>query len=357
MTCACRPFLFGRHVLGKILPVFLMLWFCCGAGMISTVRADDSTTKQEEARRKEARKNEKIVMKKTDDGSDIDNQDAMIHFRNLFKAVQRFSVVLLFLGIVLAGILFMTGKTSFFLMTLGGSVVVFGGPYIVGLVMDALLSKPKEVLFTDAYQVEFLLVPRATPTVPKSLGRKDNPYAGFFRFCDLNQNPLEATIFKPGIHVASLTKDLDISSGTPIAWKKDGMGRPMVTIAIRPTLFHIPTDANGQPIPQSPPVKTTMTIGQNVVFDQAKDESWMAISGPLIVTMDQNGSGATLVDPGMNRDKWSVPVGDEGIVITNLMGAGLSDSESDLKKYFTDQELHQVANSKEDAVFLLHRSD
>lgn len=69
------------------------------------------------------------------------SQEAVDQFETLFRTFQVFAGVLLLIGCVIAGIMFMTGKTSMAIMVFGGAVVIFGGSFLVGLVRDALTTE------------------------------------------------------------------------------------------------------------------------------------------------------------------------------------------------------------------------
>ena len=67
-----------------------------------------------------------------------DSSQATAKFGNLAGSLQVFAGVLLLIGCVFAGIMFMTGKSQMAIMVFLGAAVVFGGAYIVGLIMGAL---------------------------------------------------------------------------------------------------------------------------------------------------------------------------------------------------------------------------
>ncbi len=67
-----------------------------------------------------------------------DSSQATTKFGNLAGSLQVFAGVLLLIGCVFAGIMFMTGKSQMAIMVFMGAAVVFGGAYIVGLIMGAL---------------------------------------------------------------------------------------------------------------------------------------------------------------------------------------------------------------------------
>jgi len=71
-------------------------------------------------------------------GSVYDESVAGSHFTGLAQAFQTFASVLLIIGIILAGLMFMQGKTTFAYMTFAGAVVVFGGSYVVGMIATSL---------------------------------------------------------------------------------------------------------------------------------------------------------------------------------------------------------------------------
>ena len=67
-----------------------------------------------------------------------DPSQATTKFGNLAGSLQVFAGVLLLIGCVFAGIMFMTGKSQMAIMVFLGAAVVFGGAYIVGLIMGSL---------------------------------------------------------------------------------------------------------------------------------------------------------------------------------------------------------------------------
>ena len=67
-----------------------------------------------------------------------DSSQAAAKFGNLAGSLQVFAGVLLLIGCVFAGIMFMTGKSQMAIMVFLGAAVVFGGAYVVGLIMGAL---------------------------------------------------------------------------------------------------------------------------------------------------------------------------------------------------------------------------
>lgn len=67
-----------------------------------------------------------------------DSSQATTKFGNLAGSLQVFAGVLLLIGCVFAGVMFMSGKSHMAIMVFLGAAVVFGGAYIVGLIMGAL---------------------------------------------------------------------------------------------------------------------------------------------------------------------------------------------------------------------------
>lgn len=59
-------------------------------------------------------------------------------FGGLWTMLQEFAGVLLLIGCVIAGIIWMFGKPSLAIGVLAGSVVIFGGPFLIGLIKDGL---------------------------------------------------------------------------------------------------------------------------------------------------------------------------------------------------------------------------
>lgn len=70
----------------------------------------------------------------------LESTTANYWFANLFKAIQNFAGILLVIGVVIAGLLWMANKPQFAIGVLIGSAVVFGGPYLVGLINGGLGS-------------------------------------------------------------------------------------------------------------------------------------------------------------------------------------------------------------------------
>lgn len=67
-----------------------------------------------------------------------DSQEAVDRFESLYKTLQVFGGVLLLVGCVICGILFTSGRTTSAIFLFGGTVVIFGGAFLVGLVRDSL---------------------------------------------------------------------------------------------------------------------------------------------------------------------------------------------------------------------------
>ena len=67
-----------------------------------------------------------------------DPSQATTKFGTLAGSLQVFAGVLLLIGCVFAGIMFMSGKSQMAIMVFLGAAVVFGGAYIVGLIMGSL---------------------------------------------------------------------------------------------------------------------------------------------------------------------------------------------------------------------------
>ncbi|MFZ5807218.1 MAG: hypothetical protein ACOY3I_08445 [Verrucomicrobiota bacterium] len=59
-------------------------------------------------------------------------------FNNLYKKIRNFAGFLLIIATVVAGILFVTGKTTMAVTVFVGAVIVFGGAYVIELVMSGL---------------------------------------------------------------------------------------------------------------------------------------------------------------------------------------------------------------------------
>jgi hypothetical protein len=71
-------------------------------------------------------------------GENYDADQASENFYSLFQTFQKFAGILLLIGTVLAGIMFITGKSNMAIMVFGGAVVVFGGSWIIGLIMEGV---------------------------------------------------------------------------------------------------------------------------------------------------------------------------------------------------------------------------
>jgi hypothetical protein len=71
-------------------------------------------------------------------GENYDAEEASQNFYSLFQTFQKFAGILLLIGTVLAGIMFITGKSNMAIMVFGGAVVVFGGSWIIGLIMEGV---------------------------------------------------------------------------------------------------------------------------------------------------------------------------------------------------------------------------
>lgn len=64
--------------------------------------------------------------------------EARSQFATLAGAMQGLAAVLLVIGCIIAGVMFITGKTDLALKILAGAIIVFGGVYIIKLVMTGL---------------------------------------------------------------------------------------------------------------------------------------------------------------------------------------------------------------------------
>jgi type IV secretory pathway VirB2 component (pilin) len=69
-----------------------------------------------------------------------DSSQASGVFGTLFTTIQNFAGVLLVIGVVIGGLLWMANKPQIAIGVLVGTAIVFGGPYLVGLIQGGLKS-------------------------------------------------------------------------------------------------------------------------------------------------------------------------------------------------------------------------
>lgn len=67
-------------------------------------------------------------------GSSLTSGNAETEFKRLFTRVRSFAGYLLIIGVVYAGVAFITGKTTLAISVFVGAIVVYGGAYVIDLV-------------------------------------------------------------------------------------------------------------------------------------------------------------------------------------------------------------------------------
>lgn len=74
------------------------------------------------------------------EGSALTSGSAEGEFKKLYQNIRSFAGFLLIIGTVLAGILFVTGKTTMAMAVFIGAVIVYGGAFVIQLVNDSFGS-------------------------------------------------------------------------------------------------------------------------------------------------------------------------------------------------------------------------
>jgi type IV secretory pathway VirB2 component (pilin) len=97
-------------------------------------------------------------------GLQVDSNGTSVSFYGLLASLHNFAIVLMAIGIVVAGLFWMGGRPQLAIGVLGGSVVLFGAPAFVGLVSNSFTGAVNVDIATGAdtnsieYQVAYVIV-------------------------------------------------------------------------------------------------------------------------------------------------------------------------------------------------------
>lgn len=301
-------------------------------------------------------------------------ESASFAYSGFYRTLKKFAGILLLIGCVLAGLCYVAGKKDYAVSLFIGAFIIFAGSYLLGIIANGFDKQSSSSATSSIADLSDSFIRQfQTVALPVNAGLSGtNGVSGVGTTNSVGGvivastgTLAEGTVVSPTsswnapqIRVIPVDKPVYISNGTVLEWSRSKEGYPLVKLQAQVNFpkFNTSTPQEGglqtmQAVP--------MTVTQGVVFYPVKGGAqWIGKSGPLLVTLNNNGTQQkeTLVSQNTGRAIWQSGIGKEGLYIDNFVGAALAIAKPDLEQRFTADEINYFNQCRGDAAFYLRRN-